>query len=225
MTTQNLKLDVLADKNLFVFPDHMSRDNRDAAKECHAFSTQAANLGYHPVQQAQQWFNEYLRIMTATGWTPLKYEVQTVSESGMQLEVSNLLGKGLQAAAGFVSGNVVGGVKNLGAVVVDALAKNPKAVEVLNVSSREDDRTGLSLSRCDQSPDGEVMMLVSAMQTDADPGKNRNLLLFKWESTGTTNLACAAALTFTPSIYQKAQAIVRGKLSDKALETLLSLQL
>lgn len=225
MTTEKQQLEVLADKNLFVFPDHMSKDNRAAAKACHAISTQAANNAFHPVQQTQGWFNEYLRVMTATGWTPIKFEVQTVNESGMHLEVSNLLGKGLQAAAGFIGGDILGGVKNLGEVVVNALAASAKAVELLDIKSREDDRVSLSLAKCDQSADGEVIMLVSAVQTDAEPDKSNNYLLFKWESNGTANYACAAALTFTPAIYEKGQAIVRQKISDKAVETLLSLQL
>lgn len=227
MTSDNekLQLQILPDKNLFVFPDHMQEANRDAAKASHALATQGANKRYNPISQTKLWFKEYIRLMSAMGWVSIRTDVQEITASNMHLEISNLLGKGLMAAKGVLTGDVAEALKNLGEAVVAALAASTRNVEVLDYRSVEDDRTSLSLNKCEQSPGGQVAMLVSAIQTDAEPDKASNLLLFKWESSGTTNFACGAVLVFDQRRYQKARPIIEGKLDDKALETLLVLEL
>ncbi|WP_449430975.1 hypothetical protein [Pseudomonas putida] len=223
--TENLQLQVLPDRNLFVFPDAMDEANRDAAKACHALATQGANTQHDPIQETQLWFKQYIFLMSKMGWSPTNVDVQQITSSDMQLQISNLLGKGLQAAKGIFTGDVAAALQNLGEAVVAALAASSKDVEVLNRKTREDDRTGLSLSKCEQTPGGQVAMLVSAIQTDAKPDKDANYLVFKWESSGTSNFACGAVLTFDRRQYEKIREVIDTKLDDNALEVLLSLKI
>lgn len=227
MTTDNQKLElqVLPDQNLFVFPDDMSDTARDAAKACHALATQAANKQHDPIHETQLWFKQYIFLMSKMGWAPTHVDVQQVTESGMHLEISNLLGKGLQAAYGVFTGDVAAALENLGKTVVAALAASTQNVELLDRKTKEDDRTGLSLAKCEQSAAGQVAMLVSAMQTDAKPDKTANYLLAKWESSGSTNFACGAVLNFDQRQYEKIRSLVEAKLDDNALQVLLALEI
>lgn len=128
MTTdkEKLQLQVLPDKNLFVFPDLMGEQNRDAAKACHALATQGANKQHDPIRETQLWFKHYIYLMSKMGWAPTNVDVQQVTERNMRLEVSNLLGKGLQAAYGVFTGDVATALDNLGKTVVSALAASTK---------------------------------------------------------------------------------------------------
>lgn len=225
MTTEKLELQVLPEKNLFVFPDNMNEADRDAAKACHALATQGANKQHDPIQETRLWFKQYIFLMSKMGWAPTNVDVQEINQSGMHLEVSNLLGKGLQAAYGAFTGNVASALEGLGKTVVAALAASTKNVELLDRKSTEDDRTGLSLSKCEQTAAGQVAMLVSAMQTDAKPDKSTNLLLAKWESSGTSNFACGAVLNFDQRQYEKVRSLVEAKLDDNALQVLLALEI
>lgn len=227
MTTdkEKLQLQVLPDKNLFVFPDQMSEQNRDAAKACHALATQGANRQHDPMRETQLWFKHYIYLMSKLGWASTNVDVQQLTERNMHLEISNLLGKGLQAAYGAFTGDVAMALDNLGKTVVLALAASTKNVELLNRKSVEDDRTELSLVKCEQTGEGQVAMLVSAIQTDAKPDKSANYLLAKWESSGTSNFACGAVLNFDSRRYDKVRAVVETKLDDNALQVLLALEL
>ncbi|MFV3287266.1 hypothetical protein ACNFBR_00850 [Pseudomonas sp. NY11955] len=220
-----LELQVLADKNLFVFPDNMSNSNRDAAKACHALATQGANKQHDPIRETQLWFKQYIFLMSKMGWTPSRVDVQQITQHGMHLEVSNLLGKGLKAAYGVFTGDVANALENLGKTVIAALAASAKNVELLDRKTNEDDRTALSLSKCEQTTGGQVAMLVSAMQTDAEPGKKASYLLAKWQSSGTTNFACGAVLDFDQHQYERVRALVETKLNDNALQVLLALDI
>lgn len=222
---EKLQLQVLPDKNLFVFPDQMGEQNRDAAKACHALATQGANRQHDPIRETQLWFKHYIYLMSKMGWAPTNVDVQQITERNMHLEISNLLGKGLQAAYGVFTGDVATALDNLGKTVVSALAASTKNVELLDRKSVEDDRTELSLVKCEQTGQGQVAMLVSAIQTDAKPDKSANYLLAKWESSGTSNFACGAVLNFDKRQYDKVRAIVETKLDDNALQILLALEL
>src|SRR5690606_3460718 len=158
--------------------------NRNAAKACHALATQGANKQHDPVHETRLWFKQYIFLMSKMGWAPTNVDVQQITQSDTHLEVSNLLGKGLQAAYGAFTGDVASALEGLSKTVVSALAASTKNVELFDRKATEDDRTGLSLSKCEQTAAGQVAMLVSAMQTDAKPDKSTNLLLAKWESSG-----------------------------------------
>ncbi|AUA31552.1 hypothetical protein CWR53_02530 [Pseudomonas sp. SGAir0191] len=227
MTTnkENLELQVLPDMNLFVFPDTMSEANRNAAKACHSLATQGANRQHHPIQETQAWFNQYVFLMSKMGWTPTRVDVQRITQSDRHLEISNLIGKGLQAAYGAFTGDVASALEGLGKTVVSALAASTKNVELLDRKSVEDDRNSLSLNKCEQTGAGQVAMMVSAVQTDAKPDKKANYLLAKWESSGTTNYACGAVLNLDQRQYEKVRAVVETKLDDNALEVLLALEI
>ncbi|NQD57513.1 hypothetical protein HP546_19430 [Pseudomonas sp. CM25] len=223
--SEKLELQVLPDKNLFVFPDAMSDMNRDVAKACHALATQGANKQHDPIKETREWFKQYVFLMSKMGWAPTNVDVQEVTQSDRQLEISNLVGKGLQAAYGIFTGEVATALEGLGKTVIAALAASTKNVEMLNRKTFEDDRTGLSLAKCEQTSAGQVAMLVSAIQTDAKPDKSANYLLLKWESSGTRNFACGAVLNFDPRQYDKVRSLVETKLDDNALQVLLALEI
>ncbi|EKT4523652.1 hypothetical protein QEM13_002929 [Pseudomonas putida] len=222
---ENQRVEVLADKNLFVFPDHMSLANCNAAKECHVFATQAATAQFHPTTQADQWFGFYIDVMQQTGWIPVRYEMNRTVSSNVQLQVSNLLGKGLQVALGFLSGGIIGAAKEVGTAAIDALANSPEAIELLQRDTLEKDRSGLSLAQCNQSANGEVVMLLTAVHTDAEPDVNGNFLLFKWNSNGSTTYTGVAALVFHRGLYEQNRDVLIDRVSKNARSTLLSLKL
>ena len=222
---ENQRVEVLADKNLFVFPDHMSKANCDAAKECHVFATQAATATFHPTNEADQWFGLYIDVMQQTGWIPVRYEMSRTTSSNLHLQLSNLLGKGLQVAVGFLSGGILGAAKEVGTAAVEALAHSPEAIELLRRDAHESDRSGLSLAQCDQSANGEVVMLLTAIHTDAEPDVKSNYLLFKWNSNGHTTYTGVAALTFHRGLYEQNRDVLIERVSKNARATLLSLKL
>ncbi|PYB71630.1 hypothetical protein DMX11_19570 [Pseudomonas sp. LB-090624] len=227
MTTdhQKMKLEVLPDKNLFVFPEGMSQENLDAAKACHALATQSANKLYNAINDPRVWFAHYIFVMSKMGWSPTNVDVLKVTESNQRLEISNLLGKGLQTAYGAFTGDLATALEGLGKTVVSALAASANNVELLGRTTSENDRTEVSLNRCEYSSEGNMAMAVSAIQTDAKPDKTANYLLAKWDSSGTTNFACGAVLEFDARQYEKLRSAVEGKLDASALEVLLALDI
>ncbi|WDY57448.1 hypothetical protein [Pseudomonas sp. PSKL.D1] len=225
MTDANHHIEVLEDKNVFLFQDHMSEASKNAAKECHVFANQAATAEYHPKKQTAEWFDMYIQVMQQCGWLPINYELSQISDSNMKLDLSNLVGKGLQAAIGFISGNGAAGALDLGKSIISTLANSEEAVEILNRKSHEEDRTGLSLAKCDESASGEVVMLLSAIQTDAEPDKDANYLLFKWSSSGTSNYTGSAALSLHRSLYEANRDVLISRVHGNARATLLSLKL
>lgn len=229
MTTadDNQRVDVLPGNNVFVFPDNMSSANINAAKECHVFANQAATAEFHPVRETEQWFEMYMQVMQQCGWLPISYELIQVSERNLKLDLSNLLGKGLKAAAAFAAGGLGAEAValDMGKAVVETLASSEAAVELFNRESSENDRTGLSVAQCHQAENGEVVMLLSAVQTDGMPKVDANYLLVEWSSSGTSNSTASAALTFHRSLYEANKDILVERVHANARSTLLSLKL
>ncbi|MBO9550991.1 hypothetical protein [Pseudomonas sp.] len=217
-------LQLLADQNLFVFTDETPEAVREAGRSCHALASQAANKKHHPVRQTESWFDEYLRIMGATGWTSLKYEVSKVIETGAYVEMSNLLGQGLQAAYGASTGDIKQSLKDLGGAIVEAL-KDAETIKLLDTRSREDDRVSISVCKCAQSAGGEVVMLVCALQSDELPNRKGETLLGKWEHRGAVTYACAAALSFSQRQYEGARDLIDQKLNHAARQILAEIDL
>lgn len=225
ISVDNQRIELLPGNNVFVFPDHMSLENINAAKECHVFANQAASAEHHPARETEQWFEMYIQVMQQCGWLPINYELIQVSERNIKLDLSNLLGKGLKAAAGFLTGGVSAVAMDLGAAVVNTLAASETAVELLNRGTSEEDRTGLSVAQCHQSDNGEVVMLLSAVQSDELPKKEANYLLVQWSSNGSSSYTGAAALTFHRSLYEANRDILVSRVHANARSTLLSLKL
>ncbi|QQZ36906.1 hypothetical protein [Pseudomonas sp. SK2] len=223
-TREKQTLQLLADENLFVFSDNVTELVREASRDSHALATQAANKKYHPTKEVEAWFEEYLRIMGATGWTALKYEVNKVTESGSYVEMSNLFYQGLQSAYGSATGDIRQSLKDLGGAVMEAL-QDSKIIKLPGTRTREDDRVSISLCKCAQSESGEVVMLVCALQNDELPDRKGETLLGKWEHRGATTYACAASLSFSRRRYNNARELIELKLDAKAREVLAELKL
>ncbi|WP_313712457.1 hypothetical protein [Pseudomonas sp.] len=217
-------LQLLTDQNLFVFTDEIPAAVQEACRRCHALASQAANKKYHPSRQTESWFDEYLRIMSATGWTSLKYEVNKVTETGAYVEMSNLLGQGLQSAYGASTGDVKQSLKELGDAIIEAL-KDAETIKLLDIRSREDDRVSISVCKCAQSAGGDVVMLVCALQSDQLPNRKGENLLGKWEHQGAVTYACAASLSFSQRQYESARDLIDQKLNPAARRILAEINL
>ncbi|GHS83785.1 hypothetical protein PAGU2196_46190 [Pseudomonas sp. PAGU 2196] len=216
------RLEVLPGGSVFVFPEHMKIDSCEAVKNCHQFASQAATAQFHPSKQAVQWFECYIEMVQATGWIVNLYKTNTVTSSTMKLELSNLLGQGLKIALGAATGGVLGAAKEVGEAAVQMLAESPDTVKLFDRTSEEDDCTALSLAFCDESEKGEVVMLLSAAQTDADPNKKTNPLLFTWASSGGTVYTSTAKLSLHRSLYEDNKDVLVSRLGGESRKVLLS---
>ncbi len=227
MSDIDQKLVILDSKNLFIFPDSMTLNTMDAALDSHTFAVQAANAQYHPMKQTQQWLEYYIEIMQKCGWVPYNFELTQETSSAHHLDMSNLLAKGLMAAAGLFTGGASTAVA--GAAVVEqiknAVTNSKEAIELFDRQAHEVDTGCLRLAKCDQSDNGQVVMLVSAVQTDAIPDTQSNILLFKWKAGGATTYTSGAALYLHRSLYESNKDVIRQRIGAEARDSLLSIPL
>ncbi|MDZ3993950.1 hypothetical protein [Pseudomonas sp. Teo4] len=212
-------LQLLADQNLFVFSDNVSELAREASRDCHAFATRNANKRHHPRRAVDAWFNDYLDTMGASGWTRLKYEVRKITEVGSYVEMSNLFYQGLQTAYGAATGDIKQSLKDLGGAIIDAL-KDREVLKLLDTRSIKDDRVSISLCKCVESANGEVVMLVCALQNDEIPTKKGETLLGKWEHRGSITYACGATLSFSRRSYGAVRDLIEKGLDADARKVL-----
>nr|WP_314876461.1 hypothetical protein [uncultured Pseudomonas sp.] len=196
MTDTTHAVEVLPKRNVFIFPDSVDVDNREAAKLAHMYSMAAASGSFHPLAQTEQWFHKYTEVMNIVGWTPVNYKTEVTTTGGAALEASNLVGKGLRLAASYMSGDAKGAFTKVAKDALEAIASAPDAVEVFKHSGEETDSTALTLSHCEQSPGGEVIMYVVSIQTDGDPVMDHTNALFNWTYHSKVTVTNAAALTF-----------------------------
>jgi hypothetical protein len=105
-TDKELQLQVLPDKICSCSRDLMGEQNRDAAKACHALATQGANKQHDPIRETQLWFKHHIYLMSKMRLGADQCRCTGSLNAICALEISNLLGKGLQAAYGVFTGDV-----------------------------------------------------------------------------------------------------------------------
>lgn len=217
----------VASGEVLSFVKGMSLSNREAAKYCHLFASQAATAAHHPNEEGQKWFEVYIQTMQACGWVSIKYTYSKEKSSNREFTMDGLM---VHALAGAVSLLGSGGTSAsvLPVVAGNALKALDKADEAISVISRNavsKQGTSLSVASCMEQPNGEVIMTVGAVQVNQTPDKKTGLLFFSWSGSNAETYTGSAAFTFHRSLYERNKDVVEGEVADNARKTLLSLKL
>jgi len=221
-TSDNGRLEILPGNNIFHFPGSLSKANSDAAKECHMFALSAANAQHNPFEATREWFENYVQIMKACGWLPISFDLVEVTDSAIELSLSNVLGRGLKAASGLLAGNVPQAMLELGGTIANALASSEQAVQLIKRASTEKDSSGIKLLHIGESASGEVVALVSANQVDADPTVDSDYLVLQWKGSGAKRYSAVAALTLHRGLYEQNRDVLISRTAEGSRRTLLS---
>lgn len=209
------------------FVQGMSLANRDAAKFSHLFCTQAANAEYNPSTEGQAWFEFYLQTMAACGWATINFSYSKEVASGQKLKVDNLLLKAVQVGAAFVAsgGTLVAALPAVAGGALSALAQSEQAVALFKREASKKQGTSLNVASCGEYPNGEVVMTVGVVQSDAVPAHNVNVLVFEWNNNSSSTFTGSAALSFNKRLYDQNRDVLEGRVGETARNTLLSLKL
>lgn len=209
------------------FVQGMSLENREAAKYCHLFATQAATAEHNPTTEGQAWFEFYLQTMQACGWAPIKFTYSEESSSAQQFKLGNLVAKAMQAAAGFVAtgGALTAALPAVASNAISALAASDAATSLFKREASKKQGTTLNVASCAEYPNGEVVMTVAAVQSTAVPAHDVSVLVFEWNASSSSTYTGAAALSFHKGLYNKNKDVLEERVGDTARNTLLSLKL
>ncbi|MGG5291590.1 hypothetical protein [Pseudomonas shirazensis] len=218
-------LEVLPKRNLFVFPDNMDAANRAAAKECHVFAMAAASAAFNPLAQTEEWFQNYTSVMQQCGWLTVHYKTEIVTNGGLAMDISNLVGKALQLAVGSMGAGVGDSVKKAGEAALEAIANAPEAVNLFTHDATEVDGSTLTLAQCEQSAGGEITMFLVSIQSDGDPVMEHKNKLFSWSYHSKVTVTNTAALVFHRGLYEAVRDVLVSRVTSQSRTSLLTMAL
>ena len=207
----------IIENGLIAFVGGMSASNRRDVKNAYLFSSLAATKQYNPYTQNELWFKRFLEVFEICGWAQIGRNAKRERVTGKGLKMDNLAVKALEVA---VSGLAVGGtlaaaLPAVATKAVTALAKRDDALTLFKRNTDDKEGDAMNVLACAESPDGEVVMAMGCVQTDATMDKG-NILFIEWDSEQAEAFQASVMLSFNQSLYQRIRATVEDKLGDRS---------
>ncbi|WP_295481581.1 hypothetical protein [Pseudomonas sp. REB1044] len=209
---------LLVEGNLLACGAGMSDQHRQDVKNAFHFATLAADKVLDIEKDGKAWYDKFLDAMRDVGFTTPKrsFEMETSTE--------------LSVTLGAVAVRVIGaaGSALLGGTAVGALAK--KAFDKLTTvesdtrivyhKKKSKDRGVVGMAACVETAKGDVVMVMSCVQSTA-PNIDDDVLGVQFKLDTSDYYAGQAVLTLNSFVYEKVRATLEEKLGVRSVENVL----
>ncbi|WP_170219159.1 hypothetical protein [Pseudomonas arsenicoxydans] len=211
--TKELDAVVLAD-TLVGYGANISLENMAVIENLIKFSKLEASYEV-PGDDPEAWYLEFLKCMDDSGCFVADAGYTAYQKRSYQLTMDNIVTDivkaGVDAAKAVIPGAAV-----LSAIVdstLDALKKEPEAINLLNREVVKSKGVRLAIMPCDQLANG--IILTSLASIDSVGGNNdTGLVFFDWKTAGRDIFRGSAYITFNPIRYAEIKADLEEYLGE-----------
>ena len=216
----------IAENGLIAFVGGMSASNRRDIKNAYLFSSLAATKKYDPYTQNELWFKRFLEVFEICGWFQIGRSAKRERVTGQGLKMDNLAVKALEVAVGSLAagGTLGAALPAVATKAVTALAKRDDALTLFKRNTDDKEGNVMNVLACAESPDGEVVMAMSCVQTNAT-SNSTNVVFIEWDSEEADAFQGSVMLAFTQSLYEQTRSTVETKLGDRSKSQIMDIDI
>lgn len=198
--TKALDAVVLAN-TLVGYGENISLENMVIIENVIKFAKLEANYEV-PGNEPEAWYRAFVKCMEDAGCFIADSGYSVYKKSTMQLTMNNIVVDIVQAGVAAAKAAIPGATV-LSAVAdstLDALKKEPEAINLLNREAVQDKGVRLAVLPCDQLKNGIILASLSSI--DSIGGNNETSpLFFNWKTTNRSIFRGSAYITFNPLRY------------------------
>ncbi|MBS4087216.1 hypothetical protein [Pseudomonas rustica] len=198
--TKDLDAIVLAN-TLVGYGDNISLENMAIIENIIKFSKLEANFEV-PGNEPEAWYRAFVQCMEDAGCFVADSGYSVYKKSTQQLTMDNIVvdivKAGIAAAKAAIPGATV--LSAITDSTLDALKKEPEAINLLNREVTKDKGVRLAVMPCDQLKNGIILTSLSSIDS-VGGGNETSPLFFNWKTTNRSIFRGSAYITFNPLRY------------------------
>ncbi|MHC8322567.1 hypothetical protein ACYZT4_18070 [Pseudomonas sp. GB2N2] len=189
------------------FLEGMSRRNKRMVKNTYAYADIASKMLFPGKSQKVARYDCFKKLMFAMGWTEYHSAFTQYKSSTAKLMMDNVALDIVYSVVGGVAGPVGSALKVVAEKTIEALKKQPDAVQLFERHALEAGGANFGVSVCKQDEDAEVTMAVGTVRYDAS-ANNTKVIFFEWNSSDVEMYQGKALFTIhEEDLRKEAQAI------------------
>lgn len=207
------------DQSLMALGAGMSANARRDAKTTFQFASRVASKAHDRDGEAEAWFNKFLEVMRTCGWVVGKHSYERDYDHTSSLTLGPVVFKVARAAGQALLGGALGeAMTKLTEKALGAIGEITEAQDIFKYNLKGKPTAVTGVGTCLETPDGEMVMLVSAFS--ASPGENDlDTLAFEWKSSSKNRYSASVVLTFNEVVYtDELRATIEQKMIDKGIQ-------
>lgn len=188
--------------SLIGYGDKISVENMAIIENLITMSKMEANYEVLDKKDPKVWYHEFTKCMEDLGCFVADKGYSKFAASSLKLQMDNVMVDIIQAAveaakAAIPGATVLSAVANS---TLDALKKEPEAINLLNVESKSAEGVRLSTIPCEQLSNGIILIAIAAIdhQGGSDDG---GLLFVDWKTSSHDVFHGKSFITFNPAGY------------------------
>lgn len=222
-TSPTKDLDALVLGNSLIgYGDRISLENMAIIENLITMSRMEANYEVPGNSDPTAWYHAFAKCMEDLGCFVADKGYSKYSASALKVKMDNVMVDIIQAAIEAAKAAVPGAAV-LSAVTnstLDALKKEPEAINLLNVESKSAEGVRLSTIPVEQMPNGIVLIAIAAI--DHQGGSNDGGVLFvDWKTSSLDVFHGKSFITFNPARYAEIKTDIEEYLGVHRKEVLL----
>lgn len=212
----------VVEQSLMAFGAGMSYQSRSDVKISFQLASLAASKRYNQEDQAEQWFEEFIKNLEKTGWAMARRTFEREDISGKSLTLGAIAFKAMKVAGQTLLGGPLGeAMISLAGQAVEGLGKVTEPQQLFSSNVKAKSSATVGLASCLETREGEVVMGVAAISAAASQN-DLDTLVFEWKSTSSQNYSGMALLSFNKTIFNdKLREVIIGKLAEHAFANVL----
>jgi len=210
------------EQSLLAFGVGMEPAVRADIKHAYQFASLAASKAHPGDDQAEQWFNLFVKVMRDMGWVALKRSYERESSQSQSLKLGAVAFKTMKVVGQAVLSNpLTDALAQLASEALEGLGKITEAQDLLKRNLKEKQVNTVGLGACVQNEAGEIILAMSAIDTKPFDEHQLHTMVFEWESKATVHYSAGVVFVFNRELYGAVRDSIRERLEDRAVRNVL----
>ncbi|MCW8276410.1 hypothetical protein IMF27_12600 [Pseudomonas sp. PCH199] len=217
------ELDALVLGNSLIgYGDKISIENMAIIENLITMSKLEANYEVPGNKDPKAWYHVFTECMEALGCFVADNGYSKYSATTLKVQMDNVMVDIIQAAieaakAAIPGATVLSAVTNS---TLDALKKEPEAINLLNIESKNAEGVRLSTIPCEQMANGIILIAIAAVDHQGE-SNDGGLLFVDWKTSSLDVFHGKSFITFNPARYAEIKSTVEEYLGPHRKEVLL----
>ncbi len=207
--------------SLIGYGDKISIENMAIIENLITMSKMEANYEVPGHKDPKAWYHAFTTCMEDLGCFVPDKGYSKYSATSLKLEIDNVMVDIVRAAveaakAAFPGAAVLSAVANS---TLDALKKEPEAINLLNIAAKSAEGVRLSTIPCEQMSNGIILVALAAVDHQGG-GREGGVLFVDWKTSSLDIFHGKSFVTFNPARYAEIRADIEEYLGEHRKEIL-----
>lgn len=188
----------------------VSQETIDDVNLCKLVMQNAASKKYPDDAQLFEWYKFYIEGLKNLGWVIQNKDIQEVTIRRVGLTMDQVA---LEIAKGLIGGNAAQMLANVGSQAVEAVQKNPRAIDVFNREYKLGKQANFDIAPVWVDNHGQANMVLNCISLDARES-TRGILFWKSTKQSTTIKTGAVRTYLDNKVFSSLRSAVYQKYSE-----------